>query len=648
MARIPVGNFGFSGPQSVQASNINPRVRSNVMDVWEQAGQDAERASARVSAVFERKAAEEKEIKQMEAATGVMKYQMQLKQVRSDLERQYDEGTLSWDAMDNAWQQAKEKIEKPVADVNDPIFQERMNLQLQQHDMEADDAWNNISSRARKGAMQAATIGAVDEMYKANIDNPKMVEQYLSSPEFEQKGRMAFGEEWPLRRTAMIEGAYTNSYTERVIAAGDNVGALQQLRNELDSDEVKMRLDPQKRLSLVSGISSTIDRENEQAQRRAEAAALKAESAAFKTYERWDTHVQSGKTIPASEIPGIIESTKGTSMEGSVQNLIASQNEVQKVLDAPADQRNAFMLSIREQMQKEGSTPEQEERYKRLESAIRNREEMEKQDPQSVYEMKTGEKEINVDWGADTLQLALSERKQRADAMGNDTILKPAEKKALVETFNKADATDKMKQLKQLQSRLEPDTYKMVVSELGKEKEFATLAFTGILAGQGKDEDALLILKGDEIEKAGATGYMSKSEFAKSLDSNFYSAFAGNEVARENAIDMAYKRYLAKGTAGEGAKEDTDSVTASVNAVVGQTPVVGRRATIMPQGMEEEQFIDTIQARFEAEKEKRGLLGEWDDYEYTAITDKKTGRMVYRIDIDGAPVTDQPIYLDVQ
>jgi hypothetical protein len=41
--------------------------------------------------------------------------------------------------------------------------------------------------------------------------------------------------------------------------------------------------------------------------------------------------------------------------------------------------------------------------------------------------MKTGEKEIEIDWGADTLQLALSERKQRSDAMGNDTLLKPME-----------------------------------------------------------------------------------------------------------------------------------------------------------------------------------------------------------------------------
>jgi hypothetical protein len=188
--------------------------------------------------------------------------------------------------------------------------------------------------------------------------------------------------------------------------------------------------------------------------------------------------------------------------------------------------------------------------------------------------------------------------------------------------------------------------YKAVVSELGKEKQFATLAYTGILAGQGKDADALLILKGDEIEKAGATGYLSKSEYAKALPGEFYAAFSGNEVAREHAIDMAYKRYLAGGI--QNAEKDTDMVESSARAVVGQTPVVGRRATIMPVGMDEEKFTDTIQERFYAEKEKRGLLGDWDDYEYTAITDRKTGRMVYRIDIDGMPVTDVPIYLDVQ
>ena len=639
MAQIPMGGFGNVVSAPVRSQRISTQVEDNSAEFINQGLQ-------KIGGAIQAKFNIDKEIKETQAATDVMRYGTQLKQVRSDLEKQYDEGALSWDAMDSAYQQAKAKVPKPATAGLDPVFSERMGLQLQQTDMESDDNWGNVSGRARKGAMQTATISAVDEMYKANIDNPAMVEKYLASPEFEQKGFVAFGEEWPLKKTAMIEGAYQNSITERIIAAGDDVGSLESIRASLDSDEMKMRLDPQRRLSLLNGVSSTIDREREQAQRRAEAAQEKAESYAARSVDKWSTHIQEGRTIPVSEVGALIEQTKGTSLEGAAHALVASQAEIQKVLDAPAEQRTAFMLDLRSQMNQEGSTPDQEDRYKRLESAIKNRQQMEKDDPHTVYEMKTGEQKISVDWSADTLQVALAERQARAKASGVDTLLKPAEKKNFVESFEKLDPVQKMEQLRNLQSRLEPDTFQQVIAEIGDKKETAMLSFTGILAGQGKDADAMLVLKGDEIEKGGATGYISKTEFSKNLGSNFYSAFTGNEGVREATIDIAYKRYLASATAGK--EMEPSEIESAVKAVVGDTPIIGRRATIMPTGMDADKFQDAIKESFYAVQDRNDLGGDWDDYEYTPIIDKATGSIVYRLDADGLPVGSQPIYLDVQ
>jgi hypothetical protein len=64
--------------------------------------------------------------------------------------------------------------------------------------------------------------------------------------------------------------------------------------------------------------------------------------------------------------------------------------------------------------------------------------------------------------------------------------------------------------------------------------------------------------------------------------------------------------------------------------------------------MDEQTFVDGITSRFYTVQEKYDLNGEWYDYSYTAITDKKTGKLMYRIDNDGAPVGSKPIYLDVQ
>ena len=68
---------------------------------------------------------------------------------------------------------------------------------------------------------------------------------------------------------------------------------------------------------------------------------------------------------------------------------------------------------------------------------------------------------------------------------------------------------------------------------------------------------------------------------------------------------------------------------------------------LIPDGYDADQFESVLQSSFAKTKETLQLQGDVDDYQYRPITDSRTGKTVYRIDVDGKPLGSTPIYLSV-
>jgi hypothetical protein len=197
-------------------------------------------------------------------------------------------------------------------------------------------------------------------------------------------------------------------------------------------------------------------------------------------------------------------------------------------------------------------------------------------------------------------------------------------------------------------AQLPPEKSIKIMSEVGSEKDAGYTAYAGVLASKGKDDVALKILKGDEALKSGAEGFVTKAEFVKNLPESFNGAFAANPQSRADAIEVAYRYYLSSGKVGSGAANTImDDAVDAVSKTVGDSVRVGKSYILKPDGYDEELFSDNIQKGFSDRKTATGLQGDYDDYQYTPVVDRNTGKTVYRIDLDGAPVGAVPTYIEI-
>jgi hypothetical protein len=90
-----------------------------------------------------------------------------------------------------------------------------------------------------------------------------------------------------------------------------------------------------------------------------------------------------------------------------------------------------------------------------------------------------------------------------------------------------------------------------------------------------------------------------------------------------------------------------DDAVDAVSKTVGDSVRVGKSYILKPDGYDEELFSDNIQKGFTDRKAVAGLQGDYDDYQYTPVVDRKTGKTMYRIDLDGAPVGAVPTYIEI-
>lgn len=651
MATIPMGNFGYAAPEVGKSQMISTRVQDNSAGIVARTiGNAVQGITKEFSDSVKVQAELEARAKRNKASTLVNEFETKLQAAELDLERQHAEGTVTSDSLLPAWEATAKKLREeidPFGKELDEATSDEFSQSLESTRVNGLARFQGTALNAAKKDHQSSVVESLESFRKANLGNAVAAEAWLDGEGGEELKR-AFGADAPEMIRKFKEQSNLDAVNLAIAKAGDDPGALAQVRNSLASKEAQARLDPDRLIAINSSLSSRIDSLNERAQAKAERELIMREKQASDTVNDYMKFITEGNTVSVDGIDKIIQSTKGTSQEAVVGNLLKYQDGIKKVLDAPAAERTAYMENMRRTIAENGSTPEQAAELKILEGAVKSREALEIEDPHLAYEYKTGDDRVTVDPESDTIGVSIAIREARALQAGTKDLLRPNERKNIAEKISSGSPDQRLQQITAITSKMSPEQSIKVMSEVGKEKDAGHTAYAGILAAKGKDYIALKILKGDEVIKTGSEGMVSKSKFADSLPESFGLTFAANPQARADAIEVAYRYYLSSGKTGaEAVNSIQDDAQDAIEKTIGKSVRLGQSYTLMPDGYDEDLFSDNIQKGFANRKEVAGLKGDYDDYQYTPVVDRKTGKTVYRVDIDGAPVGSVPTYIEI-
>jgi len=651
MAQIPLGNFGYAAPEIRRSQTVSTVVENNSGAMTAKIIGDAvSDVSSQFKANLELQSELESRKKRNKASTLRNEYETKLQTAELDLERQHAEGTIGSDALLPAWEQTAKKLKDeltPFADELDDETRAEFVSSLEGTRVNGLARFQGSALNAAKKDHQSSVTESYESFRKTNLGNAAAMDAWLAGEGGAEFTR-AFGADAPEMIRKAKEQASLDSVTLAITNAGDDAGSLSRVHQQLQSKEAIARLDPDKWMAINSSLQGRIDSLNERASAKAERETLKREMGAQRSVEQTMEFITQGNVLSVEAISAVNEKTQGTSQHGIATNLLKYQDSIKRVLDSPAKERTAYLESQRRRIAEEGSTPEQLAQFKMLENAAKQRDEMEKSDPHLAYEVKTGSDRIAVDPDSDTMNVAIAEREARAKQAGTPDLLRPDERKDIAGRITVGAPDKRLAEIEKITSKLSPQQAVKIMAEAGAEKDAGYSAYAGMMVAKGKKGEALAILKGDEILKAGAEGYESKSAFTDNLPKEFNEAFKHDELARKNAIEVAYRNYLAWVTPGTDAKSSlADDAALSVESVIGKTAKVGRTSVLMPDGYDADQFESVLQSSFAKTKETLQIQGDVDDYQYRPITDSRTGKTVYRIDVDGKPLGSAPIYLSV-
>jgi len=331
---------------------------------------------------------------------------------------------------------------------------------------------------------QASVLESLDTFRKANLGNAVATEAWLDGEGGEQL-RQAFGADAPEIIRKQKEQASLDSVNIAITKAGDDPRALAQVQQSLASKEAQARLDPDRLMAIQSSLSSRIDSLNERAQAKAERVLIIRENKAQDTVNDYMKFITEGNTVSVDGIDKIVQDTKGTSQEAVVGNLLKYQDGIKKVLDSPASERTAYMESVQRDISENGATPERMAELKMLQSAVKSREALEKDDPHLAYEYKTGDDRITVNPDSDTMGVAVAIREARAVQANTKNILRPNEVKDIATRITSGSPDQRLQEIKKVTGQLSPEKAIKIMSEVGTEKDAGYTAYAGVLASKG-------------------------------------------------------------------------------------------------------------------------------------------------------------------
>lgn len=341
--------------------------------------------------VMDQQTRENKALARVKANNALLEHKTQISTITTDLAEQVRLGKITYDKLEEAYAGAVSKLDPITSPGLDEAEQEGLGISAKHFQIQGLDTIRNLSIAARKDAAQGDLAIRMDMLGKdaampgANIDQ---INARMDAEDIDIAGRLAYGEMWTSKKQEFKDSNWTTHATQRVVAARDGLGNLQQIEHDLTAEDgfYAKKLDPEKRNQLLNTVTGRIYQVKEHNQRQAEMREMKA----MRVLDQMDKQAATGIPPSVAEQTRWQSSLAGTSMAGEYNTRIKQMNEVQKVLRLPLADQQAYIQQKRQEVAANGASVEQITNLERLDRAVTSNMEQMRDQPLEWNAMRTG------------------------------------------------------------------------------------------------------------------------------------------------------------------------------------------------------------------------------------------------------------------
>ncbi|WP_433886952.1 hypothetical protein [Pseudomonas vranovensis] len=335
---------------------------------------------------------EDQALARVKASNTLLDRETQISTITSDLREQVKLGKISYDQLEDAYNGAVSKLEPIRAPGLSEAEQETMGIASKRFQLKGLDDIKQVAIGARTDAARGDLAVRMDMLGKdaalpgADIDQ---INARMDAEDIDIAGRLAFGEMWAAKKQEFKDSNWTTQATQRVVAARDGLGTLQQIEHDLTAADgfYAKKLDPDKRNQLLNTVTGRIYQVKEHQQRQAEMREMKAE----RVLAQMDRQAATGIPPTPADQQRWKAALTGTSMAGEYATRMAQVNESQALLRKPMLEQQQHVDAMRRRLAESGGSVTDIANINRLQTAIDNNIKLMKEDPLTFNAMRTGQ-----------------------------------------------------------------------------------------------------------------------------------------------------------------------------------------------------------------------------------------------------------------
>lgn len=631
--RIPMGNF--------QTANVVPDVERrgvvtpNPSDAGAQALAGAVQQVA--GGLLQQRVDEAKALSRVKASNLLMDRESQVKTITADLGEKLRQGLIDPDKAQSAYQAAIGKLDPIQPQGLDQVEMEQFGLGLRKVQESGLQGIEQAVGQARIATARSDLDSRMDLLGKDAAlpgAKPEALIARMDAEDIDTVGRMAYGVAWESRKQSFKDGVYMTHATQQLIGARNDLGALQNLQNQLAAEDgyYTTKLDPDRRNQLLNSVTGKIFQVQEHNARQAEI----REQRAMRILDQMDRQAATGIPPSPAEQQRWQAALSGTSMAGEYATRVEQMNQVQTVLRMPLAEQQAFIQQQRQQLAANGGSTAQIANVDRLERAVTANMQQMRDQPLEWNAMRTGAAVEPLDFSgiaAPEGQAALSA--QIAARM--DTI-NAMRKQIGPEVSRNPFLPQEAGMLKAALAQADDNTKLQVVGAIAKATNNAN-DFSGALKAIAADDQPLmlagmaqaqqlkhsdgtdvapLILAGNKVLKDKSSPMPTEAKLRAKFDESVGQAIPSGSSQREQAF-AAYKALYAgmAGPAGvthDGTAAEVDDKLAAkaLEMATGgvsetKTGLFSSAKVVRPYGMTDDDFQDALGVQIGALAERSGI-----------------------------------------
>jgi len=645
--KIPMGNFGFKGPDAVQHTHVS----GDGIDAAARAAQNLGQTGMQVAAgIMADQRQENEALTRARAGNVLLDREIQIKTLNADLEQKLADGSLRHDQAVDAYNAALKKMETTTVDGMDVVTAENFNKGMKRVEFSGLSAIQQASEKAKRVEFKGQTDGALDRFGKlAGMPGAEIDKINTQVDALDPIGQVAYGQNWGKVKQDFRDRNWTNQATQRAMQVRDNLDGLQQLERDLtDADGFYAgKLDTDKR----NAVLRTVIGDRMRLENRLQHDADRREARAEKVIGEIDRQIASGVPATADMWTAWGDKVKGTSFEGEMKQRLDEEGEVQKVLRLPVDQQLAFVQQREAKLLNGGGTVRDQANLSRMKGAVEANVKQLQEAPLLFNQSRTGTPVQPLDIaaladpnGAGKVSGQMRDRVASITAMQKQygpqvqmRPLLPQEAQFLTRALDQASPRQQVDLFGTLRKAFDDDSaYAAAMQQIApdspvkalagilvaKQRKITlesnlfsadTTAMSGDIAATLLDGEALLNkTKGQKAEDGKAKGIPlpPEKDFRDQFSSAAGHVFAGRPQAYEVAMQAVRAYYTGKAAQDGDVSGQIDGgrMKHAITAVLGEVVNYnGNGEVLAPWGMDKSTFKDKTKDAFRTELKARGM-----------------------------------------